>query len=81
MIRKDTFAVGDKVVWANKVYANLTSGQDRFGAGPFVIKKVIDQPDGLWDSMGHTQHVFLEGMTAPFSGAFFRKEGEPEIVE
>jgi hypothetical protein len=81
--RKDKFTVGDEVEW-DEMYAQ-SSMREKYGHGPFTIKKVIDRNfynnddwmcgrQSNWDSMGHTQHVCItDDDENQFSGAFFRK--------
>ena len=86
-MRHDKFAVGDIVVWSDEHYATLVDlARPTLGDGPFVINTVLDREyvppyeDGEqsnWSSMGHTQHVIIDGSDATWSGAYFKKDETP----
>ena len=84
MIRFDKFKVGDQVSWADNWAATMTGAAARIGNGPFEITAVFDRDNepafdldcgqSLWQSMGHTQHVVINGdeENCTFSGKFFK---------
>lgn len=83
-IRFDKFTVGDIVTWSDDHYADLVhTARPTLGDGPFIITDVFDREnvppyeDGgqsTWSSMGHTQHVIIDGdsLRNTWSGAYFR---------
>lgn len=86
--RTDKFNVGDRVVW-HPDYVRFWN-KEKAGEGPFVITKFWDRENSrddydfgyeqsLWESMGHTQHVMIDGDPREdhmYSGAFFIKVPE-----
>ncbi len=81
-MRHDKSSVGDIVVW-HEDYAEhfFTEQRDTLGEGPFVINTVFDREyippyddegQSNWSSMGHTQHVHIDGSDLMWSGAYFK---------
>lgn len=80
-IRYDKFSIGDRVTWFDDRYATLVDGREKHGDGPFTISGVIDREfeppcdeddQSNWSSMGHSQHVHINGLETIWSGAYFK---------
>jgi hypothetical protein len=79
-IFRNEFKPGDLVVWRDAEWAATASAEERYGAGPFVIDRVVPVTR-YFSSVGHIQHVqiVIAGQRESFSGALFRHlEDKPE---
>lgn len=79
--RTDKFKTGDRVTWFDDGYATLIDGRAKYGNGPFTVGLVVNlenirypgEYQSTWQSVGHTQHLFIDEIESAFSGAFFKK--------